>query len=127
MLFDYLNDHYCMDIEENEKKMVHSLIDGSDTNMLPSEEHWIYQIVANKKNSIDVDKFDYICRDSYHIGQCKAAVDLDRIFNSSRLIDGNLCFHIKVILINYRMISISAHYFKIDISYSNKSILIKQL
>jgi HD superfamily phosphohydrolase len=94
MLFDYLIDSNYIDISTEEKKLIHSLIDGG--NSLSNEFSWMYQIVANKKNSIDVDKFDYICRDSYHIGQCKAAVDYDRIFNSSRLIDGNLCFHIKV-------------------------------
>lgn len=29
---------------------------------------WLYQIVCNKVNHIDVDKIDYILRDSYHIG-----------------------------------------------------------
>ena len=28
----------------------------------------MYQIVCNKVNYIDVDKIDYILRDSYHIG-----------------------------------------------------------
>ena len=26
---------------------------------------WVFDIVANKRNSIDVDKFDYMTRDSY--------------------------------------------------------------
>ena len=30
--------------------------------------NFMYQIVANKICSIDVDKIDYIQRDSYHIG-----------------------------------------------------------
>jgi HD superfamily phosphohydrolase len=29
---------------------------------------WLYQIIANKYCSIDVDKIDYIQRDSYHLG-----------------------------------------------------------
>ena len=32
------------------------------------QDNWIYQIVCNKINHIDVDKIDYILRDSYHIG-----------------------------------------------------------
>ncbi len=32
------------------------------------QDNWIYQIVCNKVNHIDVDKIDYILRDSYHIG-----------------------------------------------------------
>ena len=32
------------------------------------QNNWIYQIVCNKINHIDVDKIDYILRDSYHIG-----------------------------------------------------------
>ena len=32
------------------------------------KHEWLYQIVCNKINHIDVDKIDYILRDSYHIG-----------------------------------------------------------
>ena len=32
------------------------------------EDNWLYQIVANAMNQIDVDKIDYIMRDSYHLG-----------------------------------------------------------
>lgn len=32
------------------------------------KNNWMYQIVCNKINDIDVDKIDYILRDSYHIG-----------------------------------------------------------
>ena len=30
--------------------------------------HWKYQIIANKISQVDVDKIDYLQRDSYHIG-----------------------------------------------------------
>ena len=97
MLFDYLIDNNSIDIETHEKKLIHSLISGDS---IGSENNWIYQIVANKKNSIDVDKFDYICRDSYHVGIKSGSVDYNRIFNNSMLINGNLCFHVKVIYNN---------------------------
>ena len=32
------------------------------------KNNWMYQFVCNKINDMDVDKIDYILRDSYHIG-----------------------------------------------------------
>lgn len=29
---------------------------------------WMYEIIANKKNSLDVDKLDYLQRDAKHLG-----------------------------------------------------------
>ncbi|XP_078092982.1 deoxynucleoside triphosphate triphosphohydrolase SAMHD1-like [Mustelus asterias] len=34
----------------------------------PREKGFLYEIVANKRNGIDVDKWDYFARDSYHLG-----------------------------------------------------------
>jgi len=52
--------------------------------------------VANKHNSIDVDKFDYISRDTYHLGLEGINVDFYRIFGNSKVIDNELCFSTKV-------------------------------
>jgi hypothetical protein len=43
---------------------VHRMVDpkGKDIN------HWKYQLIANKASQIDVDKIDYIQRDSFHVG-----------------------------------------------------------
>ena len=32
------------------------------------EKSFLYEVVANKRNGIDVDKWDYFARDCYHLG-----------------------------------------------------------
>ncbi|KAI5627234.1 deoxynucleoside triphosphate triphosphohydrolase SAMHD1 [Silurus asotus] len=34
----------------------------------PEDQSFLYEIVANKRTGIDVDKWDYFARDSYHLG-----------------------------------------------------------
>ncbi|XP_045151447.1 deoxynucleoside triphosphate triphosphohydrolase SAMHD1, partial [Echinops telfairi] len=34
----------------------------------PKEKRFLYEIVANKRNGIDVDKWDYFARDCHHLG-----------------------------------------------------------
>src|SRR5207237_2938560 len=50
--------------------------------MYPKAEHTgvIYQIVANSRNGMDVDKYDYLARDPYNLG-------LNKSFNSMRLLE----------------------------------------
>mgnify|MGYP001468906495 FL=1 len=86
--FSHLYDHYVKSIDEDEheqrginifKSMVSKYNLDLKTeeieficNIIEPPEHlknnWLYQIVNNKVNHIDVDKIDYIMRDSYHIG-----------------------------------------------------------
>lgn len=50
------------------------------------------QIVANKVNSIDVDKFDYLMRDPYHMG-FNYGFDYKRLCNKVKIIDKSICYH----------------------------------
>jgi HD superfamily phosphohydrolase len=39
----------------------------------------MYEIIANKKNSLDVDKLDYLYRDSKNLGLISEGFDIKRI------------------------------------------------
>ena len=90
-IIQYLIDENNIEgIDRDELKMINSLIEGS---ILPNTEYkWMYQIVANKENSIDVDKFDYIQRDIYHSGVKTLSVDYTRIFKDINIINDKICF-----------------------------------
>lgn len=55
-------------------------------------EAWLFDIVANKRNSIDVDKFDYIQRDTRMLGTPKAAFDPTLLLKGSRVVNDEICY-----------------------------------
>tara|TARA_B100001564_G_scaffold358294_1_gene376576 strand:- start:5117 stop:6271 length:1155 start_codon:yes stop_codon:yes gene_type:complete len=63
-IFKNMVKKYNLELSKKEIEIICNIIDP------PShlQDHWLYQIVNNKINHIDVDKIDYILRDSYHIG-----------------------------------------------------------
>ncbi|KAM8753758.1 deoxynucleoside triphosphate triphosphohydrolase SAMHD1-like [Acanthopagrus schlegelii] len=55
------------------------------------EKSFLYEIVSNKRNGIDVDKFDYFARDFYHLGM-KNNFDYRRFIHFARVceVDGEM-------------------------------------
>jgi len=53
----------------------------------------MFDIIANKTNSLDVDKFDYLQRDSKHLGIKTVGFDYNRIIKNSRVINGQVCYN----------------------------------
>lgn len=53
---------------------------------------WIFDIVNNKRNSIDVDKFDYIQRDTTMMGLCYGHFDNTILLKNGRVIDDQICY-----------------------------------
>jgi len=101
-LIDYMIDKYNIDIDVDQSNFIKNLILGGDMTMNISNsqaealnDNWIYQIIANKKNSIDVDKFDYLKRDTYMIGLKSSKPDYHRIYKNARIINNDICFNIK--------------------------------
>lgn len=55
---------------------------------------WIFQIISNPINNVDVDKFDYINRDNRAVG-LKLDVDFSRLIIQARVIDNEICYPIQ--------------------------------
>ena len=73
-------------LDDIDIKRVQALIVGSCPGHRPSstaglpanDKRFLYDIVANGRNSIDVDKFDYLARDS-HYCNVRVSCDLNRL------------------------------------------------
>ncbi|KAL6848319.1 hypothetical protein ACP4OV_022447 [Aristida adscensionis] len=84
LLIDSIVDKHAIDIEADYLKMVKEMIIASSkfaTKNSAKDKPFLYDIVANGRNGIDVDKFDYIGRD------CRAC-GLGCNFQYWRLIEG---------------------------------------
>ncbi|XP_050399005.1 deoxynucleoside triphosphate triphosphohydrolase SAMHD1-like isoform X2 [Patella vulgata] len=61
--FEYYN------LKQEDIDFIKELIAGpSNEDNIRREKKYLYEIVANKRNSVDVDKFDYFARDCYMLG-----------------------------------------------------------
>lgn len=72
-------------ISKNEIKFMQNLINPKEVN-----KGFIYQIVSNYLNGLDVDKYDYLDRDSQilSIGSFKS----QRLIDQIRIINNNICY-----------------------------------
>ena len=64
------------------------------------ERHFLYQIVENTDNCIDVNKFDYLARDSYYVGvghsfNFKRIISYMQVFETRKGVK-EICFRDKV-------------------------------
>jgi len=85
---------------------------------------YIYQIVSNNLNSIDVDKFDYLTRDSKMLG-INISFNYARLIDNSLVINNMICYPKKVDtdIINLFM---TRHFMHKKI-YSHKTVIASQL
>ena len=93
-MVDFIVDENSIEgFEDDHIKRIKELITSSH-NQSPggrSGRKWLREIVANGRNSIDVDKFDYLQRDSYYCGR-KVSCDFDRIIQFSKVIGDEICY-----------------------------------
>ncbi|KAH6890072.1 HD-domain/PDEase-like protein [Coprinopsis sp. MPI-PUGE-AT-0042] len=94
MMFDYIIEEHKIPMSEKDVMFVKALIDGDPKKASPDEKQFLFHIVANKCNGIDVDKLDYIQRDSRMLGE-SISISLPRILKSARVIDNEITYNIK--------------------------------
>jgi len=81
-------------IDFNGHKFISTLINPSSYSNI-NKKNFIYQIVSNCLNDLDVDKLDYLCRDSYYLGTGEP-FNINRIIEHAKVIEGNIVFPEKV-------------------------------
>ncbi|CAL8367962.1 unnamed protein product [Lota lota] len=70
-----------------DRNFIKELIVGdADYIKYPRNKSFLYEIVANKRNGIDVDKWDYFARDCHHLG-IKNNFDYHRFLKFARVCD----------------------------------------
>jgi len=94
MLLEYIVDQYGIDISHEDIRKIKDMIKGEKPSK-ENPERFLYEIVSNEDNSVDVDKFDYLCRDSYNVGIKTVHFDHNRLIESSRVIGNEVCLHSK--------------------------------
>ena len=84
---------------------------------------FVYQIVSNNVNGIDVDKFDYITRDSFYIGISN--FDFTRFVTDARVINNMICYPHQLAYDIYRMYM--TRYSLHKQMYNHKAVIAAQL
>lgn len=99
---------------EKFKTFIFELIEGASKNEAEGwpyegtcqEKRFLYEIVANKRNGIDVDKWDYFARDCHMLG-IKNSFDHTRCMKFARVVEVNgekqICFRDKEVENLYEM------------------------
>jgi HD superfamily phosphohydrolase len=87
----YMVHKYNIPLSQKEIEQVCAYIDPPTTCI----KNWKYQIVANKYNSIDVDKMDYLQRDMFVMG-LYSKVPVDRIIAGMIIKNDEICFRTNI-------------------------------
>nr|GLL49917.1 deoxynucleoside triphosphate triphosphohydrolase SAMHD1 homolog [Ipomoea trifida] len=103
-MIDYIVDEHTIDIDSEKHKKVKEMIIASESDQSNSlkEKQFLYDIVANGRNGIDVDKFDYIIRDSRACG-LGCNFQFERIFDTMRVMDNEICYRAKEYLTIHKL------------------------
>ncbi|KAH9476787.1 Deoxynucleoside triphosphate triphosphohydrolase SAMHD1 [Psilocybe cubensis] len=92
MMFDAIIEEERIPLPKEDQQFIKALISG-DPSRTPREKGFFFDIVANRRNGFDVDKYDYIRRDNHLIGSHTTSLSLLSLIESSRVIDSQICYN----------------------------------
>jgi len=88
---------------EEHLNFVEQLINGlkdnepwPERNGRTEDKRFLFDIVSNSRNGIDVDKLDYLVRDAMATLGSTKALDIDRVIKNIRVVGKEICFQLKV-------------------------------
>ena len=97
-LFDDLRQRTGFNFPQDEIEFIQDLIRGRPRpNCERNEKNFLFHIVANNENGLDVDKFDYMARDTRNLG-INSTHDTSRILQAARVIDDKICYDHKEVI-----------------------------
>ncbi|KAG2521862.1 hypothetical protein BBO99_00004170 [Phytophthora kernoviae] len=105
-MIEYMVDDNNIDMERDDIKFIQQLIVGAKethSGARVDSRGYLYEIVANGRNCIDVDKFDYLARDMLNLFGLRKVFDFSRLTMFNRVIGDEICYHTSVNLDIYDM------------------------
>mgnify|MGYP002635978514 CR=1 FL=1 len=88
MLHDVLETYPSLrqQISVKDEQLISSLIAGETNSELCDGKEFMYEIVSNSRNGVDVDKFDYLVRDAQKTNMNYNAFNHDKVMRGARVI-----------------------------------------
>ena len=77
---------------DKDAQLISSLIAGEINYELCDGKEFMYEIVSNSRNGVDVDKFDYLVRDTQKTNMNYNAFNHDKVMRGARVIQNKICY-----------------------------------
>ncbi|KAF2286626.1 hypothetical protein GH714_022997 [Hevea brasiliensis] len=109
-MIDYIVDKHNIDIDREYLKKAKEMVIASTEHASPrtaNEKQFLYDIVANGRNGIDVDKFDYLVRDSRACG-LGCSFQFERLMDTMHVIEDEICYRAKDYLTVHKLFATRA-------------------
>ena len=126
MMLKYLVEDNNIELDEGELEFILKCIRGMDPDVAEGSAEcvfgcelyprFLFDIVANKRNGIDVDKFDYLARDAAS-ANVKSMFDCARLVGSCVAIDGEIVYNFKDMFNVYTMFHTRYALFKTEYTH----------